>query len=125
MNLHATASRFTQIINPDIFATLLRSTGYTTGTDGTRTPTYDTFTGPIQVQGINDSDYVHINAMNQMSVLRSVWINGNWAGIVRNDEQGGDVLQFPMLAGGPVESWKVIVVKEAWPDWTSVIVCLQ
>ena len=125
MNLHATVGRVVGIINPDIPATLLRSTGYTTGGDGTQAGTYDTLSGMIQVQGLCGTDYQHINNMNQMSVLRSVWILGNWAGVIRTEEKGGDIMKFPRVPDGPVETWKVITVKEAWADWSSVIVCLQ
>ena len=126
MNLHSIATDYTNQINPNISATLLKSTGYTTAADGTQTPNYaGSLTGMVQVQGINADDYVHINAMNQMPVLRSVWIVGNWAGVVRDTEAGGDILQFPMFPGGAVMSWNIIVVKEQWPEWTSVIVGLQ
>ena len=125
MNLDATVGHVIGIINPDIPATLLRSTGYVTGTDGTQAGTYDTLSGMIQVQGLCGTDYQHINNMTQMSVLRSVWILGNWAGVIRTEGTGGDIMQFPRVPGGNVESWKVITVKESWPDWSSVIVCLQ
>ncbi|MFA6213383.1 MAG: hypothetical protein WC714_28360 [Candidatus Obscuribacterales bacterium] len=125
MNLHLMVRGLIGSINPDISATLKRSTGYTTGTDGTRVPAYTTLTGMIQVQGINNSDLVHVNNLNQAAVLRSVWLHGNWAGVIRTDETGGDLLEFPMVPGGAVKTWKITTVKESWPDWTSVIVALQ
>ena len=125
MNLHGIVRGAITSINPDICATLERSTGYTLDASGNATPTFTISSGIVQVQGINDADYVHINAMDQQSVLRSVWIMGNWAGVVKADDQGGDVFKFPMVPNGEILTWRVKVVKESWPDWTSTIMVLQ
>jgi hypothetical protein len=125
MNLHNAVRGSIHVVNPEITATLLRSTGYTTGTDGKQTPTYSTLTGSIQVQGLSGTDLRHMDSLNIQGVLRKVYINGNWAGVVRADSKGGDIMKFPQIPGAAVQDWRVIEVSETWPDWCSVIVCLQ
>jgi hypothetical protein len=63
--------------------------------------------------------------MNIQGVMRSVHIFGNIQGVVRIDQQGGDILQFPELPGGAIRNWKVIQVMETWPTWSRVLVALQ
>ena len=125
MNLHNAVRGAIRVVNPDITATLLRSTGYTTGTDGKQTPTYSTLSGSIQVQGLSGTDLRHTDSLNIQGVLRKVYINGNWAGVIRVDSKGGDIMKFPQIPGAAVQDWRVVEVSETWPDWSSVIVCLQ
>lgn len=125
MNLHGIVRGAITTVNPDIPATLLCSTGYTTDSSGERTPTFDTFTGDIQVQACSGKDIERTNFLNIQGVLRTVYDYGNWTGIVRVDEKGGDILQFPQVPGAAIQTWKVVIVKETWPDWCSFIVQLQ
>lgn len=125
INLRAIANASIQQINPNITGTLLRSTGYTAQPGGKRVPTFDTLTGDIQVQAIGAKDLEHMNFLNIQGVMRLVYIWGNWAGVVRADQKGGDILQFPQVPGGEVQDWRVVNVKETWPTWSSVIVVLQ
>lgn len=125
MNLRNIANGTTRSINPNIKATLKRSAGYDTDSAGKRTPKLDTFTGDIQVQAMSTGDLRQAEYLNLQGVLRAVYINGNWAGVVRGDQKGGDLLQFPEVKGGAIKDWLVVNVAEAWPDWTKVIVCLQ
>jgi len=123
MNLHGIVSGSIARVNPFIDASLKRSTGSTTGADGQRTPTYTTLTGKIQVQGVNAKDREYLQSQNQQEVLRTVYLLGNWAGIIRTDQTGGDVITFS--EDGKTYNWKCITVKDKWPDWTSVIVAQQ
>ncbi len=125
INLRAIANSAIQQINPNIIGTLLRSTGYTTQPGGKRAPTFATLTGEIQVQAIGAKDLEHMNFLNIQGVMRLVYIWGNWAGVVRADQKGGDILQFPQIPGSEVQDWRVVNVKETWPTWSSVIVVLQ
>lgn len=125
MNLHGIVRGAITSINPDINATLLRSNGYTTDAAGKQTPAYLTFTGKIQVQGVNGKDLEHTDRLNIQGVLRTVYLRGNWAGVIRADQRGGDVLKFPQLPGATIQDWRVVNVAESWPDWTKAIVCLQ
>ncbi len=125
MNLHAIARGAVNSVNPDTPATLLRSNGYTTAADGKQVPAFLSDSGDIQVQGVAPKDLVHMNALNIQGVARVVYLRGHLAGIVRADQKGGDILNFPQEPGGAVASWKVVSIKETWPDWCSAIVVLQ
>lgn len=125
MDIRQIANSAIQITNPNISVTWLRSTGYTTGTDGTRTPTTTSSTVEAQVQGLSAQDLQHVDALNIEGVKRSVHMYGDVQGVVRADQKGGDILQFPEVPGGAVRNWRVISVMETWPTWARVIVALQ
>jgi len=116
MNLHAIASPAIANINPFITATLRKSTGYTTQPDGKRTPLYSVLTANIQVQAVSEDDLRFIDSQGIQGVLRNVYLNGNWQGIVQANRQGGDMMIFNKYY------WKVVHVLESWPDWTKIIV---
>lgn len=125
MNLHGIVRSQISAVNPDIAATLRRSAGYTTDTDGTQIPAYTTLTGSIQVQAFGPSDLRHVGPLNIQGVLRKVYAYGNWMGVVRADQKGGDILTFPQFPFATVQDWKVITVFETWPDWCAIGVVLQ
>jgi len=126
MNLHGIVRPAINRVNPDIPATLLQSGGaYTTAADGKRTPLFNVSTGSIQVQGVSGKDLEHLSSLNIQGVVRLVFLHGNWCGVVRADQKGGDILKFPEVPGGDVRDWKVVLNKETWPDWSSVFVVLQ
>ncbi|ELF4643998.1 hypothetical protein RNG81_004825, partial [Salmonella enterica subsp. enterica serovar Mbandaka] len=52
-------------------------------------------------------------------VFATLYTDGNWCGLNRTRQQGGD----KFVIGD--ETWLVVEVPEIWPDWTRVIVCLQ
>ena len=123
MNLRGMVNGVTCSVNPNIPATLKRSAGYVTDVAGKRTPQFQELTGTIQVQPMSTGDLQHAEFLNLQGVLRAVYIHGNWAGVVRGETKGGDVLIFS--EAGENKTWHVVSVVEAWPDWTKVIVCLQ
>ena len=125
MNLRGIANSLTQAINANQTVVWQQSTGYTTDASGKRTPTYATSNVQAQVQAIDGGDLKHLDSLNMQGVFRSVYLYGNVAGVVRADQKGGDILQFPQVPGGPVHSWVVTMVRETWPDWCRVIATLQ
>lgn len=125
MNLHSLVRGAINSINPDISATLLRSNGYVTAPDGKQVPKFLSYSGKIQVQGVSAKDLQHTDYLNIQGVLRTVYLLGNWAGVVRADQKGGDLMKFPQIPGAAVQDWRVVTVKETWPNWSSVIVWLQ
>lgn len=125
MNLHGIVRGAITSVNPDIDATLLRSNGYTTNDAGMQIPEFLRFAGRIQVQATSGQDQRNTDYLNIQGVLRTVYLRGNWAGVVRADKKGGDILRFAQVPGTAVQDWKVVAVKETWPDWSSVIVWLQ
>ena len=125
MNLHNIVRGCVAVINPEIDATLLQSAGYTTAADGKRTPLFTADTGKVQVQGVSGKDLTYLNNLNIQGVVRMVFLSGTWCGVVRADQKGGDILKFPQSPDGDDQDWKVVLVKEQWPDWVSVFVVLQ
>ena len=120
MNLHQMAAGYIGMVNPFTRADLLRSTGYTTNPDGTRTPTYDVIhNGMVQVQALSTDDLKQIEGLNIQGAKKGVYLNGNWNGVVRANRQGGDILKF----NG--QTWLAVTVLENWPDWTKLAVVLQ
>jgi hypothetical protein len=119
MNLHQIVSGAIGSVNPFISATMLRSTGYTTAPDGTRTPTFTSIPASIQVQALSTDELKQIEGLNLQGQKNGVYLNGQWNGTVRVGKQGGDMLKF----GG--QTWLVVTVLENWPDFTKLAVVLQ
>jgi hypothetical protein len=129
LNLHAITRAAIQSVNPDISATYLKSTGYTTDGSGARTPSYVSTDVKIQVQALTGKDLQHPAMQNAEGVLRAVYMYGNTQGVVRPDVKGGDLLEFPQVQGGTPQQWLVVAVLETWsPDaagWCKLGVNLQ
>ncbi len=120
MNLHQIVSNAIGTVNPFISADLLRSTGYTTNPDGSRTPTYATIANvPVQVQALSTDDLKQIEGLNIQGAKNAVYLNGNWFGVVRVGKQGGDLFKFGD------QTWLAVTVLENWADWTKLAVVLQ
>lgn len=121
MNLHNIVSGNITAINPYIRLSVQISTGYTTGADGKRVPTYarpQIVFG--DVQALQYTDIVQLDSLNIQGERRKIYINGQVDGLVRVDNKGGDLITDP---DGKV--WLVAMVLEYWHDWVSVAVTLQ
>lgn len=126
INVRGIANAAIQVVNPNISATYYASTGPTTNAAGKRTPTYAApVTVQIQAQAVKGSDLKHVENLNVQSVYKNVRMWGNAQGVVRPNVKGGDLLRFPNVPAGTIQTWLVVVVLETWPDWCSVIACLQ
>jgi hypothetical protein len=121
MNLHQMVAGAIGIVNPFITVEILRSTGATTNPDGSRTPIYTSVSGPAQVQDLSTDDLRLLSdaGFNIQGIHKSIYLNGGWSGIVRSEQQGGDVFRFSGY------DWLVTMVSEQWPDWSKVIVTMQ
>ena len=120
MNLRAMANQLTQAVNPNIEATIYKSNGWTVNPDRSRTPAFDTpITMMIQKQAMTQSDLQHVDSMGLQGQFLSIYTNGNWCGLNRKANEGGDIFEFDG------NKWRVISVPENWENWTRVIVCLQ
>lgn len=119
MNLHNAVSGAIGTVNPLIMAALKKSDGYMTQADGTQAPVYIVSTGYIQAQATDTRDIERLNNLSIQGVFKTVYLSGEWSAISRSEIKGGDMFIF---SG---KDWKVIQVKENWPDWTSVIVAMQ
>lgn len=126
MNLHGIVRGAITSVNPDILAVFRQSTGNTVDAAGNQAPQFTDFPDVlIQVQAAEAEDLTHINNFNQEGVYRAVYMYGNTQGVVRPNQKGGDILQFPQTPDAAVQDWLVVKVSETWPDWSKVTVCLQ
>jgi hypothetical protein len=125
VKLRTIANAAIQGINADQYVVWVMNQGYTTQPDGTRTPNQTSRTVRANVQALSGSDLRHVDGLGLQGVMRSVYLYGDVEGIVRADNKGGDVLQFPQVPGGTVNDWLVTQVLEVWPHWCKVIVTLQ
>jgi hypothetical protein len=125
MMLRSIVNGAIQGINQDSTVAWVQSTGYTTASDGTRTPNQVSQAMQANVQALNGTDLRHMDGLNVQGVMRSVYLYGDVEGIVRAQGKGGDLLQFPMTPGGTMQNWLVTQVMETWPTWARVIVTLQ
>lgn len=125
MNLRAIANQYIQTTNPNIQINWIQSNGYTTDNAGRRVPNQLILTVDAQVQALSATDLQHTDGLNITGVMRSVYLYGNAAGVVRVDSLGGDILVFPEIPGSYCKNWLVTKVVETWPDWCHVIVTLQ
>jgi hypothetical protein len=124
MNLHAIVVGAISAINPIMTVSIQRSTGYTTGPDGDRIPTYAApVSAQAQIQSLQYNDMVQIDGLNIQGERRAIYLNGNWEGLVRSDQKGGDLVTLP---DGTV--WLVALVLENWADrdgWVKICVTRQ
>lgn len=119
MNLRCIANNVTQSVNLNTDALIREGTGYTIN-NGKRTPVYgDSIPVKIQVQALTNKELEHLEFLNLQGVMRSVYLDGNWTGIVRSDKHGGDILLFSD------KTWLIVAVLESWHDWTKVAVWQQ
>ena len=125
MNLRGLVNKYTQVTNPNIYINWIQSTGYTIDGAGKRIPTNLTLTVKAQVQALSSTDLQHTDGLNITGVMRSVYMYGNAAGVVRADNIGGDILVFPEVPNGCNKNWLITQVVETWSDWCHVIVTLQ
>jgi len=124
-NVRALANKYIQVTNPNQKINWIQSNGYVTDDAGKRTPKTITLTVDAQVQALSATDLKHIDGLNITGVMRSVYMYGNAAGVVRSDQIGGDILVFPEVPGGCNKNWLINQVIETWSDWCHVIVTLQ
>jgi hypothetical protein len=125
VNLHGIVSGAISAVNPFVAATVQRSTGYTTNSDGSRVPTYTTFSVSVQMQALTYTDLRELDALNITGKRRKIYLSGDVEGIIRADQRGGDLIVFPTGTLPEGNTWLAAYVLENWPDWVSVAITLQ
>lgn len=126
MNLHGLVRGVVGAVNPDRSVSVLRSTGYITGSNGKQIPQYCRIDGQsANVQACKGKDIERMNNLGFQGLFRKVYLYGDIVGISRPDGTGGDILKFSQVVGDPAQDWKVVSVEESWSDWCCVIVQLQ
>lgn len=119
MNLRGIANGLTSTINPNVAGVFQVNTGFTTLPGGKRVPSYNSVDVTVQLQELSSTDLRQIDAINIQGILRSAYLNGNFNGVNRPEQKGGDILMIGQ------EKWLVVKVPELWPEWCRVIINLQ
>lgn len=119
MNLRGIANRATRTVNPNMPGVFQVSTGYTTLPSGKKVPSYNSVDVEVQFQDLSSTDLRQVDSVNIQGILRSAYLNGNFNGVNRPEQKGGDIL----IVDG--QQWLVVKVPELWPDWCRLIVNLQ
>jgi hypothetical protein len=121
MDIFSMARAATAIINPPVLATISRSSGYTTASDGTRAPAYTTITGiKADVQPMTAQDLHQVDGLNMGGEKVTIFLSGELLGVLRTGQNGGDIVQLP--SG---KKYLVVLVLEQWQGWTKVAGVLQ
>jgi hypothetical protein len=120
MNLHGIVRRAITTVNPDVAGVMMVSLGtYTTDAAGHRVPAYTSQSVTIQLQPLSYTDLMKIDGLNLQGVVKKAYVNGNFEGVNRTKQKGGDKL----IVNG--ENWLITQPLEEWPDWCSFVVTLQ
>lgn len=130
MNLHSIVRPAINSVNPDIAGGFIASTGHNVDDAGNVTPTFAASVPVrLQVQPPGTKDLRHLNNLNISGVVRSVFMFGNAQGVVRPNQQGGDLLTFPQFTGQAASTWLTVAADGPWSvndgGWTKVLVVLQ
>lgn len=124
MNLHSYVAGAIGAVNPQISVTVQVSTGNVKNADFTLTPTYaDPVTVLAQVQPLTYRDIQQIDGLNLQGTRKAIYLNGAINGLVRPQNDGGDLITFP---DGSV--WLVALVLEGFDltaGWTKCAITLQ
>jgi hypothetical protein len=123
MSIRSAVVGFTSVVNPQQVASIEVSNGYTTGADGTQTPTYTTVTGLVDVQGLVEREYAtleHTAGFNMNAVNRKMFAYGSINMALRASGKGGDLIQLGVAPN--ITTWKVVRIFETWPDWCAVVI---
>ena len=119
MNLHQIVRGAITTVNPDVTGVLKVNSGFTTTPGGKRVQSYTDVDVIVQMQSLSSTDLKQIDAINIQGILQSAYLNGNFNGINRPEQQGGDML----IVDG--KTWLVVKVAELYTDWCHLIVNLQ
>jgi hypothetical protein len=126
MNLHGIAVGAVSAVNPQIFATVKKSSGYTTSPDGTQVATYLTTTGWIQMQGLVEREFAVLmqsEDFNMAAINRKIYAYGSLNMVIRTLGLGGDLIEVGTAPN--ITTWKLVRIWETWPDWCAVVVRQQ
>ncbi|MBZ6385146.1 hypothetical protein [Pantoea piersonii] len=120
MNLHGIVRGAINIVNRDSPGVMKVSLGtYTTDAAGHRTPAYSEQSVTVQMQPLSYTDLMKIDGLNLQGIKKKAYVNGNFEGVNRPKQKGGDML----IVNG--ETWLITQPLEEWPEWCSFVVTLQ
>jgi hypothetical protein len=126
LNVFSAASSVIPAVNPRITAQYYASAPQSVAPGGKQIPNYITyFDVQAQVQPVSTDDIRKYDFLQMQGIYRSVYLYGKLNAIDRGAAQGGDLLNFPEIQGGPQRTWLVKQVAEVYEGWCRVIVVLQ
>lgn len=125
MNLHGIVAPAIGAVNPFVSGTIRQSTGYTVQPNGNRAPLYTDIPARIQVQALTANDLAHLDGLNVQGTKRAIYLTGEAAGVIRDQNRGGDLVVFPAGTLPEGDTWLVTLVLEQWPDWVRAAITLQ
>lgn len=118
MNLHNLVRGAISAVNPDVTVVILRSNGFVEDEAGQQVPQYlPPVSVTAQIQPLNSEERQSVERLNQSRVYRNAYLNGDWSGLKRSTEQGGDLVYWNGY------EWWIDDVPEAWnptAGWTCV-----
>lgn len=117
MNLRAIANRATSRINPNVPATLYRSTGWTKDASYRQVPSYGAPEAiTVQVQALTQKELEHLDRLNISNGQASLFINTQLSSVDRPSQSGGDKVAFGSDAPAALrgQTWLVVAVLEGW-----------
>ena len=126
MNLFAITAATVAAVNPLQSVTVRVSTGASINADGSRTPTYVSYTLQAQIQALASGELAQISSLNIQGTHRAIYLYGDIEGLLRSDRKGGDLVIFP-----DGSTWLVTTVLETWGSvgsgdmWCKVAATLQ
>jgi len=124
MNLNNIVAPACGAINDWITLSIEPSTGYTTNSDGSRTPAYgSTQYIPAQMQALMYNDLVQVSGLNLTGERRAVYVNGDYEPILRAAQVGGDTVTLP-----DGSAWLIVFQFEGWiytGGWTKFCMTRQ
>ncbi|HQS69796.1 MAG TPA: hypothetical protein PLM58_09205 [Novosphingobium sp.] len=120
IRLRTMANRVTSGINPNVPATLLVNTGYTTNSAGLQVPSYAAPAAvSVQVQALTQKELQHLDKLNITNGQAGVFIDRQLNSADRATGSGGDVFRFADETRIPADlrgsEWLVVAVLEGWP----------
>lgn len=123
MNLRKIANAYTRSVNPNVTVTILRSSGFVEDNAGRQIPQYLPAVSVIaQIQPIDSAERQSVERLNQSRIYRNAYLNGDWTGLQRSTEQGGDLIYWNGF------EWWIDDVPEAWDPtagWTCIRIVQQ
>lgn len=120
IRLRSMANRLTSGLNPNVPASLLVSTGYTTDAAGLQVPSYASpETVTVQVQALTQKELQHLDKLNITNGQAGIFVDRQLNSADRSTGSAGDVFTFADLPTIPADlrgsTWLVVAVLEGWP----------
>lgn len=120
MDVRGMANSATVSVNANTTVTIYRSNGFTIGSGGKQSPTYENgVTGYAQIQAIDSEDLKQLDGLNIQGVVRCMFLRGLLAGVIRPNQTGGDLVRIGS------KDWLVVKVLETWEGWVRAVIVLQ